>query len=108
MKTREIFKSIYTNYKEYKLNLSYINQFSSMFGMQLSTEVYNRKYEDKSTLFKNPLREDKSGSVNAGFTTNIIYGIRANIKATYAMVKSNQAVYSYKKHTFTVGLSKSF
>jgi tetratricopeptide (TPR) repeat protein len=108
MKTRKIFKSIYTNYKEYKLNLSYMNQFSSIFGMQLSTEVYNRKYEDKSTLFKNPLREDKSGSVNAGFTTNIIYGIRANIKATYAMVKSNQAVYSYKKHTFTIGLGKTF
>jgi hypothetical protein len=99
---------IYVRYSEGKLNMIYMNQFSSRYDMQFFAEAYKRKYEDKSVIFRNQVREDNSKSASITLNANLAFGIRANIKATYTQVDSNQEIFQYDKHTLAFGMNKLF
>jgi tetratricopeptide (TPR) repeat protein len=107
-RSRGNFVSIYANFEEYKLNMTYAKQFSSIFAIQLLAETYKRKYKDKSTIFTHQLREDDEQSLSIVFNTNVVYGIKANLKASYTTIDSNQEIFAYEKNTLALGLNKTF
>jgi hypothetical protein len=88
--------------------MTYAKQFSSIFAIQLLAETYKRKYKDKSTIFTHQLREDDEQSLSIVFNTNVVYGIKANLKASYTTIDSNQEIFAYEKNTLALGLNKTF
>ncbi len=95
------------DYDEYRLNLAYVNQFTTTYGADFFGEYRKRAYEDFSSLF-NSSREDDAINVGGTLNAKIVDSLRVHLKANYNRVDSNQERYSYHKHTLTLGLNKTF
>lgn len=95
------------DYNEYKLNVIYANQFTTLLGSEFYGEFRKRDYSDFSTGFDST-RVDNAGSLGANLNAKILETLRAHLKATYNRVESNQERYSYEKYTITLGLNKTF
>lgn len=95
------------NYKEYKLDAVYANQFTPTYGAQVYAELRKRNYDDRTIAFGST-REDVGKSIGATVTAKILETLSFNIKTTYNKVDSNQELYSYKKYTASAGLVKTF
>lgn len=99
--------NIYVNYNEYKIDTTYANQFTSTFSFDVYAQARLRKYTDYSRGFDS-FRSDIGGLINAGVTMVLLPTLRANLKASYEYVDSNQDRFSYHKHTAMAGLIKTF
>ena len=95
------------DYNEYRLNVVYANQFTSVFATELSGQYRKRDYSDYSSGFDST-RVDNAGSLGANLNAKIFETLRTHLKATYSRVQSNQERYSYEKYTITLGLNKTF
>ena len=99
--------NIYVNYNEYKLGLTYANQFSSNFGIDLYAQPRLRTYHDYSSGFDS-IRKDIGGIGSAALTMKLMQTLRLKIKTSYEYVNSNQDRFSYQKHTTSAGLIKTY
>lgn len=99
--------NIYVNYNEYKIDATYVNQFSSKFAFDFYTQAKMRTYNDYSRGF-NSTRDDMGGVINGGITMLFTPTLRGSIKAIYEYVDSNQDRFSYQKFTASAGLIKTF
>ena len=99
--------NIYVNFNEYKINTTYVNQFSSTYSFNFYAEIRNRKYEDYSQGFQST-RDDIGGMTNIGATINILPTFQFKLKTTFEYVDSNQDRFSYSKQLATIGLVKNF
>ncbi len=95
------------DYDEYRLNLSYANQFTAIYGVDMFGEYRMRDYADYSSLFKST-RADKSANVAATLNAKILSTLRFHLKGNYEKVSSNQERYDYVKYTISLGLNKTF
>ena len=95
------------DYNEYKLNVVYANQFTTLLGTELYGEFRKRDYSDLNTVFDST-RVDNAVSLGANLNAKILETLRTHLKATYNRVQSNQERYSYEKYTITLGLNKTF
>jgi len=95
------------DYHQYLLNVFYTNQFNSTYGTELYADFKQRDYSDTSKLF-NSTREDNGLTLSATLHANIEDSLRVNLKGMYNKVHSNQSVFSYKKHTISLGINKVF
>jgi len=99
--------NIYVNFDEYVLNIIYANQFSSKYSFDLFAQTRVRSYRDYSNGFESK-RKDVGTLSSAGFTVKLLPTLRANIKASYEYVNSNQDRFTYKKFKATTGIIKTF
>ena len=95
------------DYREYNLNATYTNQFTSTYGGSINAEIKQRNYRDTSTLF-NSKREDVSRTISGSISAKILKSLSFNIKALYNKVDSNQNVFAYQKYTLSAGIVKTF
>lgn len=95
------------DYDEYKLNVNYTNQFSAVYGVDLSAQLRRRAYDDFSTLF-NSHRIDTGKSVSAGLNSKLQETLYGHFKVQYERVNSTQNIFSYDKYTLLIGVIKSF
>jgi len=95
------------DYDEYKLNLAYAKQFTSLIGGEFYAEYRNRNYADYHPVFLNT-REDNIGSAGATMNIRILETLDLEFRGTYTKANSNQAAYKYKKYTLAFGLNKTF
>lgn len=95
------------DYDEYKANLAYANQFTSVYGAELFTEYKRRNYKEYSTGFKSR-RVDNGGTISATINAKVLQTVRLHLSTTYNRVESNQDRYSYDKYTISLGLNKTF
>lgn len=95
------------NYNEYKTNIFYTNQFSPLYSTELYGEYMKRDYADPSTLFGST-REDDGMTLSATLNRNIDDTLKLHLKGAYNRVHSNQNVFSYNKHTISLGLNKVY
>ncbi len=95
------------DYKEYKLDAIYANQFTPTYGGELYAQIRQRKYDDYSTLF-DATREDTSKSIGASVSAKVMETLRIKLKTNYDRVDSNQNVFSYEKYTVSAGVVQSF
>jgi len=95
------------NYKEYKAGIAYANQLTPIFSTDLLAEYKKRDYEDYSTLFQSK-RSNDTQTVAVALKAKIMKTLTTHLKGTYNKVDSNQERFSYKKHTITLGLTKTF
>jgi len=95
------------DYNEYKANISYANQFTTIFATELYGEYRQRDYSDFNAGFDSK-RVDDGVAVAADLNAKILETLRTHLKATYNRVQSNQERYSYEKYTITLGLNKTF
>lgn len=95
------------DYDEYKTNLVYANQLTSIYGGELFAEYKRRNYKDYSTGFKSR-RVDNGGTVSATINAKVLQTVRLHLSGTYNRVESNQERYSYEKYTVALGLNKTF
>lgn len=95
------------DYNEYKLNLLYADQFTTIFGTEFYGEYRKRDYIDFSIGFDST-RVDNAGLLGVNLNMKILETLRGHLKATYNRVESNQERYSYEKYTITLGLNKTF
>ncbi len=89
------------NYDEYKINAVYANQFTATYSGEIYAEYLDRSYDNFD-------RDDDGGTISATFNAKIMWDMRLHIKAMYNEISSSQDIYSYKKHTFTAGINKTF
>jgi len=99
--------NIYVDFNEYKLNLTYANQFSNTFSFDAFAQLRMRDYKDKSNGFDS-VRSDLGGLGNAGFTMKLMPTLRATLKGSYEYVDSNQDRFTYHKYTAMAGVVKTF
>jgi len=90
-----------------KFNLTYANQFSSRFGMDLYGQIRKRNYDDFSSL-SNSTRSDLGGIASIGLTMKIMPKLRTHLSTSYEKVDSNQNQFSYKKQIIFASLIKTF
>ncbi len=95
------------SFDEYKINASYINQFSSDYGLDLYAQARARKYEDVSSSF-NSRRSDIGFTGSAGLTIKLMPTLRLKLKTSYEHVDSNQDRFTYQKYTASAGIVKTF
>lgn len=95
------------DYNEYRFNVVYVNQFTTVYGSELFGEYRKRDYSDYSTLFGST-RADNGVNVAATINAKILETLRFHLKGTYNRVESNQARYAYQKYTVTLGINKTF
>jgi len=95
------------DYDEYKIDLNYLNQFTPKYSWELYMDIKNRKYKNYSELFVST-RDDKSGTISSTFNMQLQKDLKLKIKALYNRSHSNQKVFSYKKHTLSMGVVKTF
>ncbi|MCK9490891.1 MAG: hypothetical protein M0Q24_02280 [Sulfurimonas sp.] len=95
------------DYDEYKLNAIYANHFSAIYSAEIYGEIKKRQYEDFSNLFEST-RVDESKIISLSLGARILQTLRLNAKVSYNRVDSNQNLFSYQKHTFSLGLTKTF
>ncbi len=106
-KDRDNEDNIYVDFNEYKLNLTYANQLTSLYGINLYGQMRARDYKEYSQGF-NSKREDIGALVNVNFTFSIMPTLSANLKTSYEYVNSNQDRFSYEKYIISAGISKTF
>ncbi len=99
--------NIYVDLSEYKMNMTYVNQFTSKYSLNAYGEVRNRKYQHYSQGFQS-IREDMGGIINLSGAINIIPTLQFKVKTTFEYVNSNQDRFSYSKQLATIGLIKIF
>ncbi len=99
--------NIYVNFNEYKINTTYVNQFTSTYSFNFYAEIRNRRYKDYSQGFQST-RDDIGGIANIGATINILPTFQFKLKTTFEYINSNQDRFSYLKQLATVGLVKIF
>lgn len=95
------------DYKEYRLDAIYANQFTPTYGGELYAEIRKRKYDDFTPLLGST-RDDTSKTLSASVSAKILQTLRFRIKALYNRVDSNQDVFSYQKYTVFAGITKTF
>jgi len=95
------------DYSEYRLSVTYANQFTSAFGGEFFGEYRGRAYDDYSTLFAST-RKDDGIMIAATINYKIYDSLLAHFKTDYNRVDSNQARYAYDKYTVTLGINKTF
>jgi hypothetical protein len=95
------------DYKEYKLDATYANQFTPTYGGELYAGIRKRDYDDYSTLFSST-RDDFAKSLGASVSAKVMETLRVKLKTNYDRVDSNQNVFSYEKYTVSAGIVKSF
>jgi len=99
--------NLYVDYNELKFNLSYANQFSNLFGVDMDAQVSKRKYQKFSTGF-NSTRADISKNLALGLTMKVIPQLRVRLSSSYEDVDSNQKIFSYKKQIISANVIKAF
>lgn len=99
--------NIYVDFDEVKLNITYLNQFTSDYSFELFAQARERSYQDYSAGF-NSIRSDLGGLGNISFTMKLMPKLRVKLKTSYEYVNSNQDRFSYQKHTASIGLVKIF
>ena len=99
--------NIYVDFNELKFNLSYANQFSNKYSLDMYAQVRDRKYKDFSTGF-NSTREDKGAIGSIGLSMKIIPKLRARVSTSYEYVNSNQDQFTYKKQMVSASIIKTF
>jgi len=95
------------DYNEYRINLSYANQFSVVYGGDIFAEYRKRDYEDFSSLFAST-RSDSGVRVAGGINAKILQTLRVHLKGSFERVESNQQRFSYQKYTVLLGVNKTF
>lgn len=95
------------DYDEYKIDINYLNQISKKYSLEFYADIKNRKYKNYSELFVST-RDDKSGTISTTLTMQLSKDLRLKLKALYNRSHSNQKVFSYKKHTLSMGIVKTF
>jgi hypothetical protein len=96
------------DYKEYKLDAIYSNQFTPTYGIELYGEIKKRNYDDLSPLYNFTRRDDTSKTISASISAKVLQTLRVHVKALYSRVDSNQNVFSYQKYTMSLGVTKTF
>ena len=99
--------NIYVDFNEYRVNATYANQLTSDYGIEVYAQARQRKYKDFSSGFGST-RKDLGGLGSLGFTIKLLPTLRVKLKTSYEYVNSNQDRFSYKKHTASAGLVKTF
>ncbi len=100
-------KRIDVDYDEYRLNLSYANQFTAVYGGDIFAEYRKRDYEDYSNLFAST-RSDNAFRVAGGVNAKVLKTLRLHLKGTFERIESNQERFSYQKYTIALGVNKTF
>jgi len=100
-------KRIDVDYDEYRINLSYANQFNAVYGGDIFAQYRKRDYEDRSALFGS-IRSDDGYRVAVGVNARVIKTLRLHLKGTYDRVESNQERFAYQKYTVLIGINKTF
>ncbi len=100
-------EEIYVNYDEYKLDATYANQFTPIYGGEFYAQWRKRVYEDESTLFAST-RGDNGLNLGVGLNAKLMDTLRLKLKTAYERVDSNQNVFSYEKYTLSLGVIKTF
>ena len=95
------------NFNEYKVNLTYANQFTSKYGIDIYAQLRDRKYKDHNDNFKST-REDVGGIGSVSFTMKLMPTLRLRLKTSYEYVNSNQDRFTYQKTIASAGLVKTF
>ena len=95
------------NYKEARLSLNYAKQFNAIYGMNLYAQVRKRAYDDRSSLFDS-IRDDVGGVCAINLNAKVTKSIQLHMRGTYERTHSNQAIYSFQKHTVVLGVENSF
>ena len=95
------------NFNEYKVNLTYANQFTSKYGIDIYAQLRDRKYKDHNDNFKST-REDIGGIGSVSFTMKLMPTLRLRLKTSYEYVNSNQDRFTYQKTIASAGLVKTF
>lgn len=99
--------NIYVDFNEYKINAVYASQLSSDYGIEIYAQARERRYKDFSNGFGSR-RNDTSGIGSVALSVKLLPTLRLKLKTSYEYVDSNQERFSYKKHTATAGLVKTF
>jgi len=97
----------YVNYDEFKINVTYTNQFTSIVGVNIFAQIRDRNYDDYVTGFGNK-REDFGGLGSLDLTVKIIKNVRFKMKYSYEYVDSNQNRFTYQKYTASAGIVATF
>ncbi|EQB39300.1 hypothetical protein M947_07525 [Sulfurimonas hongkongensis] len=95
------------DYDEYKFDVAYANQLTSIYGAELYAQIRKREYNDYSTLF-NSRRDDLAKSISVGLSVKMLENLLLRLNARYDRVDSDQDVFSYEKQTLLVGVIKTF
>jgi len=95
------------DYNEYKIDISYLNQLTPKYSLELYTDIKNRSYKNYSELFIST-RDDKSTTLSTTFNMQLQKDLKLKVKALYNRSHSNQKVFSYQKHTLSMGVVKTF
>lgn len=95
------------DFNEYKFDLTYVNQFSQNYGLELYGHARDRKYNDASSGFGST-REDLDLTGSVGLTRTLMPSLILKLKTSLQSVNSNQEVFTYKKYTATAGIIKTF
>jgi len=95
------------DYDEYRAQLMYVNQFTSVYGTDIFMEYRKRDYADFTTLFAST-RTDNGGTLSASLNAMYFQSLQFSLKGTYNRVESNQDRYTYQKYTISLGLNKTF
>ena len=99
--------NVHVDFKEYKFNLTYANQFSNKFGIDVYGQIRKRKYDDYNPLSLST-RSDLGGTASIGLTMKIMSKLRTRFSTSYERVDSNQNQFSYKKQIISASLIKTF
>lgn len=97
----------YVDFNEYKLSLSYANQFTSIFGFDSFAQVRKRSFRDVHSRFGSK-RNDLEGLGNVNFSARFYSTWRASLKGSYEYVNSNHSSFSYEKYIIGLGIIKTF
>ena len=97
----------YVDFNEYKANVVYANQITTMYSIDCFAQIRAREYLDTNPGFGSK-REDLGGLVNMHFGIKILPTLRGNFKGSYEYVDSNHERYSYDKYILSAGLIKTF
>lgn len=98
---------IYVDYDEFKVNARYANQYNADYGINIFAQLHGRNYKDFSQGFGST-REEMRGFVSADFIVEFLPKLNLKLGTSYEYVDSNQDRFSYKKHTISAGIVKTF
>jgi len=96
------------DYDEYRLNINYANQFTSIVGLEAFGEYRRRNYKEYAQVVYNSKRINDGATAALNLNFKILQTLRFHLKGMYTIVESNQDQFSYHKHTITLGINKTF
>lgn len=99
--------NIYVDFDEIKVNAKYTNQYTVDYSLDLFAQLKGRTYKDYSNGFES-IREEVGGFASVDLTIKLMNKLNFKLSTSYDYMDSNQDRFSYKKHTASAGLVKTF